>query len=274
MPELPEVETVKRVLEPQLKGRRIVSVKLNKPEIIAHPSAEKFSRRVKNAVVLGMGRRGKFLSIELDNGRTIRLHLRMTGQLLVTPHAYPQEKHTHIVFRLDNGEELRFIDTRRFGRFWLLENGEDDTYSGADKLGLEPFDRSFSAEYLRGKVGTSKRAIKTCLLDQSAVAGIGNIYSDEILFAARIDPARPADSLSALEWKRLAKIIPERLGYFIEKNRISPEDYLAGKGEDYRNTQFLQVYGHAGEPCPKCGVALMRVVIGGRSSTYCAKCQR
>lgn len=136
----------------------------------------------------------------------------MTGCLLLTPADYPEEKHTHVIFRLNNGKELRFSDTRRFGRLWLLKNGEADT------------------------------------LDQSVIAGIGNIYSDEILFTAGIYPARPANSLNMEEWERLAAAIPERISNFIEVNRITPEEYLETKGQDYRNTPFLQVYGQEGKP--------------------------
>ena len=165
-------------------------------------------------------------------------------------------------------------DTRRFGRFWLLRQGETDTYTGIEKLGAEPFDLGFSGEYLSTRLGKRKKAIKECLLDQSVVAGIGNIYSDEILFAAHIRPARPANTLTKEEWTRLARMIPERLAYFIEKNAITPEEYLETKGQDYRNTPFLQVYGHGGELCPVCGETLCRTVIGGRSSVYCPACQK
>ena len=198
----------------------------------------------------------------------------MTGCLLAAPPDHPMEKHTHMILRLDSGTELHFSDTRRFGRFWLIQNGEEDTYSGIGKLGLEPFDQKFGAEYLQDKLGRRKKAIKECLLDQSVIAGIGNIYSDEILFAARIHPERPANTLTKEEWDRLASAIPERLAFFIKTNETTPEEYLAAKGQDYRNTPFLRVYGHGGEPCPVCGEILCRSVIGGRSSVYCPVCQK
>lgn len=212
--------------------------------------------------------------ILLESGDRIVLHLRMTGGLLVTPYENREEKYTHLIFALSNGKELRFSDMRRFGRFWLIRNDETDTYSGIDKLGIEPFADELTAEYLKNCFRNSKRAIKQCLLDQSVIAGIGNIYSDEILFTAGIYPACPANCLQDEEWERLAELIPERLFYFIEKNRITPEEYLETKGKDYRNTPFLQVYGHAGEPCPSCGEILCRKVIGGRSSVWCRCCQK
>lgn len=273
MPELPEVETIKNVVEPQIKGLTIENITVNRPEIIAYPTAAEFCTAITGQGISSMARRGKFLIIHLINECSIILHLRMTGCLLVTPTDYPMEKHTHLIFHLEDGKELRFSDIRRFGRFWLIQSSEDDTYSGIGKLGLEPFDEKLTAAYLQGKFGKRKKAIKECLLDQSMIAGIGNIYSDEILFRVKICPTRSASSITAEEWQRLAEIIPECLSYFIEKNRIHADDYLASKGQDYRNTPFLQVYGHDGEPCPYCGSTLCRTMIGGRSSVYCPHCQ-
>jgi len=274
MPELPEVETVKRVLEPQITGRKIAGIEVRNPQVIARPGAEEFCAALAGQTIAGMGRRGKFLKIMLESGDAVVLHLRMTGSLLLAPRGWPEEKHTHLVFILDDGSELRYSDVRRFGRFWLLRAGETDDFTGAQKLGLEPFDKALTAKYLQNTFAKSKRAVKDCLLDQSVIAGIGNIYSDEILFAAKIRPDRAAESLARTEWARLARLIPELLSYFLEKNAISAEDYLAGKGEDYRNTPYLQVYGHAGEPCPVCGETLQKTVVAGRGSVYCPKCQK
>ena len=273
MPELPEVETIRRVLEPQIKGLEIMNITVEKPEVISHPIVEEFCRLLTGQVIASMSRRGKYLRIHMNSGDSVILHLRMTGCLLVTPPDYPVEKHTHIAIRLSNGHELRFLDTRRFGRFWLIQDGETDTYSGIDKLGIEPFDAELNAEYLKTHFGKCKRAIKACLLEQSVIAGIGNIYSDEILFQAKIQPSIPANLLTDDAWKRLAMVIPEKLNFFIEKNRISAEEYLESRGREYRNTPFLQVYGHADKPCPNCGKILTRIVIGGRSSVYCPICQ-
>lgn len=272
MPELPEVETIRRILEPQIKGAVITSVTVGRPEVVAHPTADDFCKLLVGQTVSAMTRRGKFLGIELASSDCVMLHLRMTGCLLVTPTDYPLEKHTHVIFHFGKNTELRFSDTRRFGRFWLIRKDEADTYSGINKLGIEPFEDSLTGAYLQSYFGKRKKTIKECLLDQSVIAGIGNIYSDEILFAAKINPARPANNLTAEEWECLAAAIPERLNYFIEKNALTPEEYLESKGQDYRNTPFLQVYGHTNEPCPNCGNILSRTVIGGRSSVYCEKC--
>ncbi len=273
MPELPEVETIRRIIEPQIKDMKICKVTANRTDVIAHPAAEMFCSDIEGQVISAVDRRGKFLIILLESGDRIVLHLKMTGCLLVTPPDAPLEKHTHLIFRLGSEKELRFSDTRRFGRFWLLDKDEEDTFSGMGKLGLEPFDANLTAGYLQDCLGKRRKAVKECLLDQRVVAGIGNIYSDEILFRSKICPARPADSLDGKEWERLAAEIPGCLSYFIEKNRITPEEYLKTKGQDYRNTPFLQVYGHGGEPCPNCGNALSRTVIGGRGSVYCQNCQ-
>lgn len=280
MPELPEVETIKRVIEPQIKGLMIDKVTVKCPEVVSYPAADEFCRLLTGQTISHMTRRGKFLMIWLNSNDRIILHLRMTGCLLLTPADYPEEKHTHIIFSLKNGmeeghsTELRFSDTRRFGRFWLLKESEADTYSGIEKLGIEPLDKVLTARYLNAHLGKRKKAIKECLLEQSAIAGIGNIYSDEILFTAGIYPARPANSLNMEEWERLAAAIPECISYFIEMNQITPEEYLETKGQDYRNTPFLQAYGHEGKPCPKCGETFCRIVVGGRGSVYCPVCQR
>ena len=273
MPELPEVETIRRVLAPRLQGIRIEKAAVYRPETIAHPDAGIFCKQVAGQSVVSIGRRGKYLFFDLSGGRIV-VHLRMTGCLLLTPACDPKEKHTHLVFLLENGEELRYADPRRFGRFWFLQNGEKDTFTGLDRLGKEPFDTDFSAAYLRSCLGKRKKAIKECLMEQKIIAGIGNIYSDEILFTARIHPLRPAGSLTEAEWERLAAVIPQQLTYFIEKNEISFDEYRKTKGKEYRNTPFLRVYGHEGKACPICGRPLHRTVTGGRSSIYCPECQR
>lgn len=274
MPELPEVETIRRVIEPQIRNLTIKEVQVRRPEVIAHPGAEEFCVHLTGQAISSMGRRGKFLTFNMENGDQVILHLRMTGCLLAAPPDMEEEKHTHVVFSLSSGKQLRFSDTRRFGRFWLIKKGEHDSYSGVENLGPEPFDPRFTAEYLKSRLAGRRKAIKECLLDQSVVAGIGNIYSDEILFSANIHPSCPANRLSSEDWQRLGTAVPERLSYFIGKDELTPEEYLEGKGKDYRNGPFLQVYGRQGKPCPVCGQPLCRSVIGGRGSIFCEGCQK
>lgn len=274
MPELPEVETIRRVIAPQICGAAISAVSLFSPAVIAHPQAEAFAAALKGQRITAVDRRGKYLIFRLQNGGRVLLHLRMTGCLLVTPSDWPCEKHTHVVFDLDNGRALRFSDLRRFGRFWYFEQAEEDAISGLSKLGVEPFDPALTGAYLAARLSKSRRCIKECLLDQTVVAGIGNIYADETLFRAGIRPQTPACALSEAQWALLAREIPQMIAFAIEKNAISAEDYLQTRGQDYRNTPFLQVYGHGKEPCPRCGQTLIKATVGGRGTVWCATCQR
>ena len=186
---MPEAEIIKRVIEPQIQGPMIDKVNVKRPEVVAYPAADEFCRLLTGQIIFHMTRRGKFLAIRSGSNDCIILHLRMTGCLLITPADCPEEKHTHIIFSLNNGKESRFSDTRRFGRFWLLRKDEADTYSGIAKLGVKPLDKLLTAGYLNACLGKRKKAVKECLLDQSIIAGIGSIYSDEILFTAGIYPA-------------------------------------------------------------------------------------
>lgn len=274
MPELPEVETIRRIIEPQISGRSITSLEIHNPQIIAFPDADTFSSSLVGCSFTGMSRRGKFLIFHLDNGSRLVLHLRMTGQLLVTPADYQEEKHTHLKAELSDEKQIRYIDIRRFGRFWLLGRDEADTVTGMDKLGIEPDDAALTVDLLKEKLSKRKKAIKEMLHDQTIIAGIGNIYSDEILHAARIYPEKSCNALTNAEWKRLAEQIPKVITWAVEANEITPEDYLAGKGKEYRNTPFLKAYGHNGKPCEVCGTLFEKITVGGRSSCYCPKCQK
>lgn len=273
MPELPEVETIKRIIEPQIRGKRILSVDVRNAQIIAYPEADVFRSSLKDKTITGMSRRGKFLSVDLDGADKLYLHLRMTGQLLVTPKDYPMEKHTHLIMELSGDCQIRYIDVRRFGRFWYLKDGEDISITGIDKLGIEPTSKKLTAGYLKSSVGKRKKPVKEMLHDQSIVAGIGNIYSDEILYAARIYPEKKCADLSNDEWERLAEKIPEIIRWGIKANRMTAEEYLAGQGKEYRNTPHLKAYGHAGKECPVCGAVFEKITVGGRSATFCPECQ-
>ncbi|MBC8577635.1 bifunctional DNA-formamidopyrimidine glycosylase/DNA-(apurinic or apyrimidinic site) lyase [Yanshouia hominis] len=274
MPELPEVETIRRIIEPQLAGQTILHVTINNPQIVAYPEAEAFEKLLTGQMVKGISRRGKFLTVHFESGDRMTLHLRMTGQLLVTPSDYPVEKHTHLVAELSGGRQIRYVDVRRFGRFWYLKACEPDIVTGREQLGLEPLDDALTADYLKIRLGGRRKAIKEMLHDQSIVAGIGNIYSDEVLFAAGIYPGTKCDALSDADWQCLAIKISTIILWGIETNQTTPEEYLAGKGKEYRNTPVLRVYGRAGRPCTTCGQTIEKATIGGRTSCYCPNCQR
>ena len=273
MPELPEVETVRRVLEPHLLKKTIAEVQIHNAQVIASPAPEQFAEGVTGQKIVAFLRRGKFLRLLFESGDALTIHLRMTGSLTIEQQSTPPEKHTHVTLALGGGSELRYEDVRRLGKLWFAKSGEEDG-CGVKELGIEPFDGALNAVFLQDKCRNSKRPVKSMLLDQRIVAGIGNIYSDEILFAAGIRPSRLCSSLTDGEFERLAAAIPERLNFFIEKNAISFEEYTISKGKDYRNTPYLQVYGKGGEPCPVCGDTLQRIVLGGRSSVFCPHCQK
>lgn len=274
MPELPEVETVRRILEPQLAGKTITEVNIRNPQIIAHPSSDVFISSVSGKTIKCLERRGKFLIIYMTDGNKLVIHLRMTGQILVVPPGMEEEKHTHAVFSLSDGNQIRYTDVRRFGRFWFLKNGEEDTFTGMDKLGPEPFDNCLTADYLINKLNGKNKPIKAGILDQSVVAGIGNIYADEILYHAGIFPEKKCCDLTGDEWSVLAEEIPKIMNWGITTNKITPDEYLRGKGKEYRNTPYLRAYGHTGQECSVCGNIFEHIVIGGRSSCYCPGCQR
>ncbi len=274
MPELPEVEIIKQIIEPQIVGQIIVSVTVANPQIIAYPDAEAFAACLTGQVVQGMSRKGKFLTFHFKSGDRVALHLRMTGQLLITPADFPAEKHTHLVVRLSGGRQIRYIDVRRFGRFWYLKAEESDSVTGQDKLGMEPMDDALTGAYLHKRLGKRKKTIKEMLHDQSVVAGIGNIYSDEILSAARIYPEEKCCDMTAEDWDCLTEKIKEVIAWGIRTNKMTPEEYLAGMGKEYSNIPNLRVYGRTGQPCKSCGTLLEHLVIGGRSSCYCPNCQR
>ncbi|RUT50552.1 bifunctional DNA-formamidopyrimidine glycosylase/DNA-(apurinic or apyrimidinic site) lyase [Campylobacter fetus] len=274
MPEMPEVETIRRIIEPQIAGQKVMSVIVNHPQIIGHPSAAEFVKLLSGQTFQNMSRRGKFLTVHFENGDSIVVHLRMTGQFLVTLPDYEEEKHTHLILNLSGGNQIRYIDVRRFGRFWYLKKDENDTVTGQDKLGVEPLDDTLTAGYLKAKLEKRKKAIKEMLHDQSIVAGIGNIYSDEILSAAGIYPEEKCADLTDGDWEILAEKIKEIIAWGINTNEMTPEEYLTGKGKEYSNIPNLRVYGREGLSCRKCGSTIERIVIGGRSSCYCPKCQK
>lgn len=271
MPELPEVERIKRMIEPQIKGLSIDNLIVNTPNIISHPSPKEFINSVLNKEIEMMSRRGKFITIHLDTKDRIVLHLRMTGQLIVRPIDTIYEKHTHLIFNLSNKTQLRYIDPRKFGRFWFINKNEDDTYTGINKLGLEYFDSNFCVEYLKDKLSKKNKTIKQCLLDQNIVAGIGNIYADEILFASAICPTRKANSLTDNEYEILYINISKILNSAVEDYPILPDE---GYGKKYGNDDLIKIYGHANEPCPRCKKLLTKINISGRSSVYCENCQK
>ena len=274
MPEMVEVQTVVDVISPQLLSGKIGKIDVFQPAVLANRTREAFEKELTGETIAEIKRRGKYILLTFSNGKVMMVHLRMTGGLLVTPVAHPVALHTHVVWTMDNGMQLRFSDQRKFGRIWIFENAEGIDVEGFLHLGPEPFDPLLTEEYLKAHLSKTGRKIKECLMDQTIVAGIGNIYSDEILYCAGIHPAKKANLLTDGEIKRLSEQIPLVMQYFLAKNAMSAEEHLRTGGKEYRNTPYLRVYGRGGCACLTCGLKLEKKRIGGRSNVYCPGCQR
>lgn len=273
MPELPEVETVRRSLARELAGRRIVAVReIGWPSIVAAPPPDQLCLALCDRAVERVERRAKYVLIRLDNAETLAVHLRMTGQLLVVAGDAPSDKHTHIILSLDDGRELRFHDTRKFGRWWLLDAAGLAALEA--KLGDEPLDAGFTLAAFQARLAGRRTKLKPLLLDQSIVAGIGNIYADEALWMARLHPLRTADSLSAAEVAALHASIIAALDQGIQRRGTTLVNYRDASGESGENQDYLNAYGRTGAPCPRCATPIERIVVAQRSTHLCPTCQR
>ena len=274
MPELPEVETLKRSLEAALIGQRIQAIQIKRADLIKRPDAESFARTLSGKQIVALGRRGKFLLIHIEDGAKLVVHLRMTGRLVCSDPEQPELPHTHLCFELENGRVLRYSDTRRFGCLWLVAPGEEDDFTGLAKLGREPLDAAFSGDYLWESLAKRRIKVKQGLLDQSVIAGLGNIYVDEALYQAGVRPDRLCTDISTEEWQSLAEAIPPILNSSIQHRGTSFSDYLDGEGKKGDNLAFLKAYQREGQPCERCGTLLEKIRVGGRGSCFCPKCQK
>jgi formamidopyrimidine-DNA glycosylase len=272
MPELPEVETVRRTLEQLVVGRRIERVTVQLPRIIQRIEPEVFCRELIGQTIRGIGRRGKFLRIVMDQ-LVIVSHLRMEGRYGLYKADELIEKHTHVIFHFDDGMELRYKDVRQFGTMELFELGQELELPPLSKLGVEPLSETFTTVALRRMLEGRSAPIKPLLLNQAYVVGIGNIYVDESLHRARIHPLRPAETLSRAEWTRLHEAIVLTLSEAIAMGGSSVKSYVNGQGEMGMFQQQLAVYGRKDQPCPVCGSSIVKTVVGGRGTHYCAHCQ-
>jgi formamidopyrimidine-DNA glycosylase len=273
MPELPEVETVRRTLERLVAGKTIQEVQVYLPRIIQRPDdREQFCALLEGRTIAGVGRRGKFLRLMMD-GMVLVSHLRMEGRYGVYRAEEPLEKHTHVVFRFTDGTELRYKDVRQFGTMHLFAPGEDLQQPPLSKLGLEPLDASFDFAAFSGAIEGKTTKVKPFLLNQSYIAGLGNIYVDESLFRAGIHPERTADSLDSEERKALYEAIVQTLRDAVEAGGSSIKSYVNGQGEMGMFQQQLAVYGRKNEPCERCGTPVSKTVVGGRGTHFCPTCQ-
>ncbi|MGI5891847.1 MAG: bifunctional DNA-formamidopyrimidine glycosylase/DNA-(apurinic or apyrimidinic site) lyase [Bacillota bacterium] len=274
MPELPEVETIKRTLKPLLIGKKFAKPRLLREDIIKHPLPREFESILEGREIIEVDRRGKYLLIYLTDNYILAVHLRMTGRLVYCMANEEQEKHTHVIFPLNNGDQLRFADIRRFGCLWLIAPDEIDDFTGMSRLGLEPLSADFSAQYLKEVLAKRKINIKQALLDQTVIAGLGNIYVDEALFAAGIAPWRKVMELWDSDWDRLAEVIPQVLENAIQNRGTTFSDYVDGEGKKGGNMAYLLAYGREGKPCFRCGSTLIKQRIAGRGSVFCPNCQK
>jgi formamidopyrimidine-DNA glycosylase len=273
MPELPEVETVRAHLEPHLSGRtfervEILDERLTRPLDPVSVAAELTGERV-----AAVERRGKYLVVRFVSGRVLLIHLRMTGSLLVRGAGeLPADTHRRAVVRLDNGSDVAYRDVRRFGTWLLLEPGELEPYL-AERLGDEPFARSFTPRALALRLAGRRAPIKAALLDQRSLAGMGNIYADEALWRARVHPFRPAGTLDEDEVRRLHRGVREALKAGIARQGATLRDYRAPDGARGAMQEEFKVYGRADEPCDRCGTPIEKTRVAGRGTWYCPSCQ-
>ena len=269
MPELPEVETIVNQLRPCLRGRQIEAVWVGWERIVDRPPAEEFRRRLQGQTFVAAERRGKFLLFPLRSGDTLLVHLRMTGRLLLQPCDVELDQHTHAVLTLDDGQRLHYRDPRKFGRLYLV----DDPQEVVGRLGPEPLAADFDATALAAQLADQRARIKSLLLDQRVLAGLGNIYADEALFRAAIHPLRLGQSLAAEEIARLYAAVRAVLSEAIAAQGSTLRDYRSASGQSGRFQEQLQVFRRQGESCPRCGTVLERIRVGGRSTHFCPRCQ-
>ncbi|WP_108671252.1 DNA-formamidopyrimidine glycosylase [Peribacillus acanthi] len=273
MPELPEVETVRKTLEHLVIGKTITKVEVLWPKIIKEPTEiEQFQDALVGEEIVEIGRRGKFLIIYTTKFALIS-HLRMEGKYGVFSKADSVEKHTHVIFSFEDATELRYKDVRKFGTMHLFLKGKEFDSLPLLHLGPEPLSEEFTTQYLKETLKNTKRSIKTSLLDQTKVVGIGNIYVDEALFRARIHPEQIASTLSDFEYEKLVHEIKETLSEAVKQGGSTIRSYLNSQGQIGMFQQQLLVYGRKGENCTNCGTPLEKLKVGGRGTHICPICQ-
>ena len=273
MPELPEVETVKESLKSRLVGRKIKSVNILWDNIIAYPSKEKFIKDINDKIIIDIKRRGKFLLFDLDDYYLLS-HLRMEGKYFFKNHCDEINKHEHVIFDLDNDEELRYMDTRKFGKMYLIKKEDIDNIGPLKDLGLEPWDDNLNSEYLINKYKNKRLPIKTVLLDQSIIVGIGNIYADEILFLCKINPLKKCNLLNKEECEKIIKYTKEVLENAIKMGGSTIRTYSSVDGVHGLFQNELLIHGKDKGTCPNCNNKIEKIRIGGRGTYYCPKCQK
>jgi len=277
MPELPEVESLRRILVRTAVGRTIVSVRIGDKQL-RRRATQDFSGAVAGRRIVKLSRRAKYLIVELDGDHVILVHLGMSGSLTHRHSGFDaidfDPRHDHLEFLLDDGSRLVYNDPRRFGMVRLIERAALASTAELKRLGPEPLSREFNANYLAEKARGRTSAIKNLLMDQRIVAGIGNIYASEILFRAGVRPTRRAGRVTRSEIEKIAAAVPVILRAAIGSNGTTFRSYRDSRGQPGRFATRLRVYGREGEPCYTCSTPIKNVIVGQRASFYCPKCQR
>jgi len=273
MPELPEVESVRRQLEPTLVGRRFERVSIDDPRLVRPYEPAEVAAELEGEHVAAVERRGKYLVVRFESGRVLLIHLRMTGSLLsAASGSLPDDPHRRAVVHLDDGSDVAYRDVRRFGTWLLLESGEAEPYLAA-RVGDEPLDALFTAARLGERLARRRTSLKAALLDQRTLAGMGNIYVDEALWRARLNPLRPASGLDRSELRRLHRGIRAALEHGLARQGSSLRDYRLPDGSGGSMQNEFRVYGRRDEPCDRCGTLIARTQVAGRTTWFCPTCQ-
>lgn len=273
MPELPEVESVRKQLEPVLVGRRFDRVRIDDPRLVRPYEPAEVAAELERERVEAVERRGKYLIVRFESGRALLIHLRMTGSLLsASIGSLPDDPHRRAVVTLDDGSDVAYRDVRRFGTWLLLEPGEAEPYLAA-RVGEEPLDALFTAARLGERLAARRTSLKAALLDQRTLAGLGNIYVDEALWRARLNPLRPAAGLDRNELRRLHRGIRTALERGLARQGSTLRDYRLPDGSGGSMQDEFRVYGRRDEPCDRCGTPIARTQIAGRTTWFCPTCQ-
>ncbi|PFE03670.1 DNA-formamidopyrimidine glycosylase [Bacillus cereus] len=273
MPELPEVENVRRTLENLVTGKIIKDVIVTYPKLVKRPDdAELFKEMLRGETIERIERRGKFLLLYVTK-YVIVSHLRMEGKYLLHKEDEPIDKHTHVRFQFTDGTELHYKDVRKFGTMHLFKKGEEFDKMPLADLGPEPFDAELTPGYLQERLKKTNRKIKVVLLDQRLLVGLGNIYVDEVLFRSGIHPEREASSLTKAEIEKIHEATVATLAEAVERGGSTIRTYINSQGQIGSFQELLNVYGRKGEPCVTCGSVIEKTVVGGRGTHYCPMCQ-
>ena len=274
MPELPEVETVRRTLAPAIGARISRVTQSGKPLRLGRPMPFAAIRRaLTGRRITGVRRHGKYLMVDVEGGAALLVHLGMSGRFRLVAHAAPVAPHTHLRVHLADGRELRFTDPRRFGQIDLVERATERAHPSLAVLGRDPLEEGITGAWLHDQARRRSVTLKSFLLDQSVIAGVGNIYASEALWRVRLRPTRRAHRLAPAEARALAKAVKVVLEHALTRGGTSLRDFVDADGREGDNSGYLKVYGRQGEPCPRCRTSIRRSVIQGRATFFCPTCQ-